>query len=216
MENKVFVSKNDRSKWPARPEFDRSSPRSGRTLSVDRPLFAALYYYCLEIIISIVIITTTFTIIIILLLLLLWLLLYRYDKINVIITKSNRIFCSRSTCIHWNGFSRQRGQLWFQCSIARSFQVCWFSIWTAFTLCCLLFFVRRTLNRLLKIYFFPKVSSFLSRWIKQSEKLEAEASQPDPGPKLDLSFKEGQTIHINLGVSKVYLLRIGERIFRFF
>ena len=42
MENKVFVSKNDRSKWPARLEFDRSSPRSGRTLSVDRPLFAAL------------------------------------------------------------------------------------------------------------------------------------------------------------------------------
>ena len=42
MENKVFVSKNDRSKWPARPEFDRSSLRSGRTLSVDRPLFAAL------------------------------------------------------------------------------------------------------------------------------------------------------------------------------
>ncbi|XP_073250688.1 adaptin ear-binding coat-associated protein 2-like isoform X2 [Porites lutea] len=37
------------------------------------------------------------------------------------------------------------------------------------------------------------------KWIKQSEKLEAEASQPDPGPKLDLSFKEGQTIHINLG-----------------
>ena len=41
MENKVFVSKNDRSKWPARAEFDRSSPRSGRTLSADRPLFAA-------------------------------------------------------------------------------------------------------------------------------------------------------------------------------
>ena len=42
MENKMFVSKNDRSKWPARPEFDWSSPRSGRTLSVDRPLFSAL------------------------------------------------------------------------------------------------------------------------------------------------------------------------------
>ena len=42
MENKVVVSKNGRSKWPARPEFDRSSPRSGQTLSVDRPLFAAL------------------------------------------------------------------------------------------------------------------------------------------------------------------------------
>ena len=68
-----------------------------------------------------------------------------------------------------------------------------------------MFFVRRTLNRLLKICFFPKASSFLSRWIKQSEKLEAEASQPDPGPKLDLSFKEGQTIHINLGVSKAEL-----------
>ena len=42
MENKMFVSKNDRSKWPARPEFNRSSPRSGWTLSVDRPLFSAL------------------------------------------------------------------------------------------------------------------------------------------------------------------------------
>ena len=41
MENKMFVSKNDRSKWPARLEFDRSSQRSGRTLSVDRPLFSA-------------------------------------------------------------------------------------------------------------------------------------------------------------------------------
>ena len=42
MENKMFVSKTDRSKWPARPEFDRSSLRSGRTLSVDWPLFSAL------------------------------------------------------------------------------------------------------------------------------------------------------------------------------
>ena len=42
MENKMFVSKTDRSKWPGRWEFDRSSPRSGRTLSVDRPLFPAL------------------------------------------------------------------------------------------------------------------------------------------------------------------------------
>ena len=42
---------------------------------------------------------------------------------------------------------------------------------------------------------------YFFRWIKQSEKLEAEAVQPDLTPKLDLSFKEGQTIHINLGVS---------------
>ena len=44
MENKMFVSKNDRSKWPVRPQFDRSSLQSGRTLSVDRPLFSALQY----------------------------------------------------------------------------------------------------------------------------------------------------------------------------
>ena len=42
MKNKMFVSKNDQPKWPAWPEFDRSSLRSGRTLSVDQPLFSAL------------------------------------------------------------------------------------------------------------------------------------------------------------------------------
>ena len=42
MENKMFISKNDRSKWPARWEFDGSSRRSGRTMSVDRLLFSAL------------------------------------------------------------------------------------------------------------------------------------------------------------------------------
>ena len=39
----------------------------------------------------------------------------------------------------------------------------------------------------------------LPRWIKQSEKLEAESAQPELVPKLDLGFKEGQTITINLG-----------------
>ena len=39
---KMFASKNDWSKWPARREFDRSNPQSGRTLSVDWPLFWAL------------------------------------------------------------------------------------------------------------------------------------------------------------------------------
>ena len=62
MENKMFVSKNDRSKWPARWEFDRSSPRSGPTLSVDRPLFSALgscfdwsfwHHYCQSILVGI-------------------------------------------------------------------------------------------------------------------------------------------------------------------
>ena len=40
-----------------------------------------------------------------------------------------------------------------------------------------------------------------NRWVKQSERLAAEAAQPDNTPKLDLGFKEGQTIHIN--ISKV-------------
>ena len=31
-------------KWPARREFDRSSPRLGQTLSVDRPLFWTLVF----------------------------------------------------------------------------------------------------------------------------------------------------------------------------
>ena len=39
---KRFASKNDWSKWPARWEFDRSSPRSGWTLFVDQPLLWAL------------------------------------------------------------------------------------------------------------------------------------------------------------------------------
>ena len=42
MENKMFISNNDRSKWPARWEFDGSSRRSGQTMSVDRLLFSAL------------------------------------------------------------------------------------------------------------------------------------------------------------------------------
>ena len=40
---KMFASKNDLSKWQARWEFDRSSPRSGWTLSVDWLLFWALH-----------------------------------------------------------------------------------------------------------------------------------------------------------------------------
>ena len=58
-------------------------------------------------------------------------------------------------------------------------------------------------------FLFGALTNFLRiylscRWIKQSEKIAAEAEQPDLTPKLDLSFKEGQTIHINLGVSIMY------------
>ena len=40
MEDKMFISRNYWSKWPT--EFDWSSPRSGRTLSVDQPFFSVL------------------------------------------------------------------------------------------------------------------------------------------------------------------------------
>ncbi|XP_033113597.1 adaptin ear-binding coat-associated protein 2-like [Anneissia japonica] len=42
------------------------------------------------------------------------------------------------------------------------------------------------------------------KWIKQEKKIEDEQKQAalDPGPKLDLGFKEGQTITINLGTKK--------------
>ena len=39
----MSISKNDRSKWPMRLEYDQTSPRSGRTLSIDRLLFWALH-----------------------------------------------------------------------------------------------------------------------------------------------------------------------------
>ncbi|XP_031549380.1 NECAP-like protein CG9132 [Actinia tenebrosa] len=38
------------------------------------------------------------------------------------------------------------------------------------------------------------------KWVKKSEEIEAEKSFPQPDqPKLDLAFKQGQTIHINIG-----------------
>ncbi|XP_077998259.1 adaptin ear-binding coat-associated protein 2-like isoform X2 [Glandiceps talaboti] len=42
------------------------------------------------------------------------------------------------------------------------------------------------------------------KWVKQSKKFEEEAKQAEfaPQPKLDLGFKEGQTIKINLGSTK--------------
>lgn len=41
----------------------------------------------------------------------------------------------------------------------------------------------------------------LPRWVKQQSEFAKQAQNPDEGPKLDLGFKEGQTIKINIAVS---------------
>uniref|UniRef100_F7BZJ6 NECAP PHear domain-containing protein n=1 Tax=Xenopus tropicalis TaxID=8364 RepID=F7BZJ6_XENTR len=40
------------------------------------------------------------------------------------------------------------------------------------------------------------------KWVKQQAELAKQAQNPDPGPKLDLGFKEGQTIKINIANMK--------------
>lgn len=50
---------------------------------------------------------------------------------------------------------------------------------------------------------------FLSRWVKQESEFSKQAQAPDSTPKLNLGFKEGQTITLNIGVIlyKVTLIR---------
>ncbi|XP_068515036.1 adaptin ear-binding coat-associated protein 2 [Anas acuta] len=40
------------------------------------------------------------------------------------------------------------------------------------------------------------------KWVKQQSELAKQAENPDQGPKLDLSFKEGQTIKLNIANMK--------------
>ncbi|CAH2318440.1 adaptin ear-binding coat-associated 2 [Pelobates cultripes] len=40
------------------------------------------------------------------------------------------------------------------------------------------------------------------KWVKQQTEFAKQAQNPDPGPKLDLGFKEGQTIKINIANMK--------------
>ncbi|XP_030249515.1 adaptin ear-binding coat-associated protein 1-like isoform X2 [Sparus aurata] len=40
------------------------------------------------------------------------------------------------------------------------------------------------------------------KWVKQEDELKKQAQAPDLTPKLDLGFKEGQTITLNIGQSK--------------
>ena len=39
------------------------------------------------------------------------------------------------------------------------------------------------------------------RWVKQDDEFKKQAQTPDTTPKLDLGFKEGQTITLNIGVT---------------
>uniref|UniRef100_A0A8C5MIT2 NECAP endocytosis associated 2 n=1 Tax=Leptobrachium leishanense TaxID=445787 RepID=A0A8C5MIT2_9ANUR len=45
------------------------------------------------------------------------------------------------------------------------------------------------------------------KWVKQQSEFAKEAQNPAPGPKLDLGFKEGQTIKINIAVIYFYYIR---------
>lgn len=49
--------------------------------------------------------------------------------------------------------------------------------------------------------------SFLSifRWVKQEKEFTKQAQAPDSAPKLDLGFKEGQTITLNIGVPSLFM-----------
>ncbi|NWH68345.1 NECP2 protein, partial [Geococcyx californianus] len=40
------------------------------------------------------------------------------------------------------------------------------------------------------------------RWVRQQSELARQAESPDQGPKLDLGFKEGQTIKLNIANMK--------------
>jgi hypothetical protein len=41
---------------------------------------------------------------------------------------------------------------------------------------------------------------FINRWLKQEQEAQKATKDLNAGPKLDLGFKEGQTIILNLGV----------------
>ena len=54
--------------------------------------------------------------------------------------------------------------------------------------------------------FIPEVVSFLfSRHLRQEKEAEKSIKELEKGPKLDLGFKEGQTIRINISVSASYV-----------
>ncbi len=55
-------------------------------------------------------------------------------------------------------------------------------------------------------------SLVFSRWVKQENEFTKQAQAPDTTPKLDLGFKEGQTITLNIGVILFSLGLMGIRL----
>lgn len=51
----------------------------------------------------------------------------------------------------------------------------------------------------------------LRRWVKQQKELAREAQNPVQGPKLDLGFKEGQTIKLSIAVRSALVVALGWR-----
>uniref|UniRef100_A0A2I3GQX2 NECAP endocytosis associated 1 n=1 Tax=Nomascus leucogenys TaxID=61853 RepID=A0A2I3GQX2_NOMLE len=47
----------------------------------------------------------------------------------------------------------------------------------------------------------PRASNRGYRWVKQESEISKESQEMDARPKLDLGFKEGQTIKLSIGVS---------------
>lgn len=49
-------------------------------------------------------------------------------------------------------------------------------------------------------YYYEISCLFETRWVKQESEFSKQAQAPDSTPKLNLGFKEGQTITLNIGV----------------
>lgn len=104
----------------------------------------------------------------------------------------------RPQCIHRHWLWRPRRCVRFQCGSSGPLQVSSsLSLWTVTTwvvidLFTYVIFVCMSPFSFLFFLFF--------RWVKQEKEFTKQAQAPDSTPKLDLGFKEGQTITLNIGV----------------
>lgn len=124
------------------------------------------------------------------------------------VTVTSCLVC-RSQCFHRCWLRGPGGRLWFQCGFAGPFQVssggfrkqdAVLEIYSTMESCMLSIFWK-----LLRCtVYFRICADCLSlppcRWVKQENEISKCAQLGDSGPKLDLGFKEGQTITLNIGV----------------